>query len=66
MTNITVKKLVTFAILMESGEGVRAKAPSYVAEKWSLVMSCPENLLPTLLDIWNQKKYEKYCRQWRP
>jgi len=65
MTNITLKKLVAFAVLMESGDGIKMKSPDYIAEKWHLVADCPDDLLPTLMDPWNQAKYYDYLTFWK-
>jgi len=65
MRNLTIKQLIAFAVLMESGKGIKSKDPGYVAEKWKLVAGCPDDLLPTLMDIWNQAKYEDYLLYWK-
>ena len=56
------KNMVAFLILMENGEGVLSKAPSYIKEKWDLLQDCdyPESLL----DEKNKEKFEKYFERW--
>lgn len=65
MTNITLRKLVAFAVLMESGDGIRTKSPDYIAEKWHLATESPDDLLPTLMDVLNRAKYYDYLRTWK-
>ena len=65
MNNLTIKQLVAFAVLMEKGEGITTKSPTYVAEKWKLVALTPDHQLPTLMDIWNKAKYEEYLKTWK-
>ena len=64
MNNTWVKRLVAFAVLMESGDGVLSKDPKYIREKWQLCSTYHENRLPQLMDMQNRAKYKAYLREW--
>lgn len=57
-----LNQAIVFAILMENGEGIIGKVPSYVEEKLKSTsqMSQPE----CLLDPNNLAKYEKWQEKW--
>lgn len=54
-----LENIVTFCILMENGEGILSKAPSYIQEKFS---TCMDGGKP--LDMNNKLKYYKYFEKW--
>ena len=56
------KRLVVFAILMETGPGIEGKAPYYILEKYEAVMNDPNP--ETLLDPNNRTKFEKWVKMW--
>lgn len=58
-----IRNLVVFSILMENGEGLLGKAPSYISEKHELAVgfSEPEGLL----DASNLIKFQAYCEKWK-
>lgn len=60
----SLRQLIAFCVLMEQGEGILGKAPSYVLEKWELATLHPSDLLPTMLDERNQAKYKRYLAYW--
>ena len=60
----SLKTLIAFCVLMEQGEGILSKAPSYVLEKWDLAALHPTDLLSTMLDVHNQAKYKRYLKEW--
>lgn len=64
-TNDKLKRLVAFAILMESSEGIIGKAPYYVLEKFEETQAIHLNLLTQLLDSENKAKYDRYLKTWR-
>lgn len=59
---VSFKRMLVFAILMESGEGVLDKSPKYVEEKFFAAMEVPypENLL----DSPNTRKLREYEKRW--
>lgn len=57
----TFKNLVAFCVIMQSGQGISTKAPSYIKEKWG--MAC-DNCIVRSLDSGNQAKYDKYLEVW--
>ena len=62
MTNIKLKQLVVFAILMENNNGILEKSPSYILEKYDTTYG---NLMPEqLLDQKNLAKYKTYLKRW--
>lgn len=69
MTNRTLlKRLVAFAVLMESGRGIMTKHPDYVLEKWQLTLSgnaLPEDLLTQAMDFNNKEKFRRYLKEWK-
>ena len=60
----SLKTLIAFCVLMEQGEGILSKSPSYVLEKWELATLHPTDLLPTMLDQQNQAKFKRYLHYW--
>jgi len=56
-----LKRLVRFCVLMENHEGILGKAPSYIFEKWD---ACEEEN-SSILDMFNQYKYDEYMRRWK-
>lgn len=58
----TIDQLICFAILMEKGEGILGKAPTYVEEKYYACLSTPEP--QALLDADNLRKFAEYKRRW--
>lgn len=61
-----LEQLVAFCILMENGEGIITKAPSYLMEKYeSCSMRNSRSLLMGLLDMYNQAKFKRYLEMWR-
>lgn len=61
---MNLKQAVVFAILMENGDGILGKAPSYVWEKLMSAgtMEDPEHLL----DFGNTAKLEQWVVRWKP
>lgn len=62
---MTLEQLVTFAILMESHDGILYKSPRYIAEKWklcSLTTALP--YLEGLLDSTNKAKLAAWLHRW--
>ena len=61
-----LEQLVAFCVLMENGQGIVGKAPSYIFEKFK---SCSarqsREMLMGLLDCNNQAKFKKYLETWR-
>jgi len=57
-----IKRLVVFAVLMETGEGIVSKSPEYILEKYYSALSVrfPENLL----DLQNKTKFERWMDKW--
>lgn len=49
--------LISFCVLMENGEGILGKAPSYVLEKY-------QTANPALLDGFNEHKLLEYIERW--
>jgi len=62
---MTLRQAVVFAMLMEEGEGILGKAPSYVEEKLTACESLPDNLLVQLLHPSLHGKYHEYLTRWR-
>ena len=61
-----LEQLVAFCILMENGQGILTKAPSYIFEKFkSCGLRDSRQSLMGLLDMSNQAKFKKYLKTWR-
>jgi hypothetical protein len=59
---IDVERLVCFAVLMETGNGIVTKSPDYIREKYEACMKVP---YPAgLLDCWNEAKLEEWRTTW--
>lgn len=64
MSNLWLKRLVAFCVLMETGDGILTKSPDYVLEKWELARDINADLLEQLMDPINQAKFKKYLDTW--
>jgi hypothetical protein len=63
---MTIEQLVAFCVLMEKGQGIISKAPSYLMEKWkSCQMRESRNDLLGLMDLENATKFREYVKMWR-
>ena len=59
---MNIHQAVVFAILMENGDGIVGKAPSYVLEK---LKACSTTLEPeALLDESNLAKFKWWVKIW--
>ncbi len=59
---MTLKQALVFSILMQNGNGILDKAPSYIAEKLEICSMMPDP--KSLLDLKNQAIYEVYMGMW--
>lgn len=59
---MNIAQLVTFAILMQSGEGILGVAPSYIMEKYGVVQRYDRPEL--LLDSTNRKIFDDWVNMW--
>jgi len=57
--------VVAFCIIMQNGDGIISKSPSYIKEKWEqyLRKSTFDNMRG-ILDSKNQKKFEEWLSNW--
>lgn len=55
--------LICFLVLMENGEGIADKAPSYIREKRWVLDAGDEAF--TALDIHNMRKVKAWCNKWK-
>lgn len=64
--DMTLEQLVCFCVLMENGQGIVGKAPSYLFEKFKAVQhrDSRDSLLG-LLDLHNANKFREYIKTWR-
>jgi len=64
MNKITPEQfaLLCFLSLMEGGEGLLSKAPSYLEEKVAILKDGYDAY--GWLDIWNQRRVLKWCKEW--
>ena len=62
---LSIKQAVVFCILMENGNGIVDKAPSYILEKLKFCES-PSNeaFLNSVLDSKNESKLKIYEERW--
>ena len=60
---VEIKDIVGFCVLMQNGNGIMDKAPSYVREKFIALM---RNDIPfeRRLDNDNQTKLKAWCDRW--
>jgi len=54
-------KALVFAILMENGNGILDKSPSYIMEKWEMVK---DGMCEGLLDFINAGKLREWKEKW--
>lgn len=64
MTEIKLKQLVAFCILMQDGEGIIDNAPSYIEEKYESCIHTKNWHSEEILDSTNQAKFKEYCEKW--
>lgn len=66
INEITLYQIVTFAIIMENGQGILGKSPDYIKEKFEYCMreSDPE-YLEGVLDYVNQAKLHRWRDRWK-
>jgi hypothetical protein len=61
-----LEQLVAFCVLMEKGQSIISKAPSYLMEKYeSCEMRNSRNDLLGLMDAKNAAKFREYIKLWR-
>jgi hypothetical protein len=61
-----LEQLVAFCVLMEKGQGIISKAPSYLMEKYkSCEMRESRDDLLGLMDLKNASKFRAYIKTWR-
>jgi len=54
--------MLCFLVLMQNGEGLMDKAPSYITEKTYMLRSGYEAF--AALDIYNMRKVADWCKRW--
>tara|TARA_Y100001951_G_C11127003_1_gene176051 strand:+ start:68 stop:277 length:210 start_codon:yes stop_codon:yes gene_type:complete len=59
---MNIPQLVTFAVLMQNGEGILGKAPRYLLEKYDAVQN--RNNPSEMLDAQNKDIYDKWMEIW--
>lgn len=63
--HVTLNQLVTFAIIMENNQGIIAKSPDYIREKFNFCMSTDNfDYLLGILDSTNEAKMEVWKQRW--
>jgi len=61
-----IDRLVAFCVFMEHGEGITAKAPSYIEEKWiHCANAAGELVLLAPMDQENRQKYYDWVERWK-
>jgi hypothetical protein len=61
-----LEQLIAFCILMENGQGIVGKAPSYIFEKYEACSrTTKREWLRGMLDLHNQAKFDEYIKTWR-
>ena len=62
MKDVELLGIVSFLVMMENGEGLGSKAPSYILEKYRLIKDVPYAW--SALDIHNQRKVIEWGKKW--
>ena len=57
-------RLAAFVVMMQHGEGVMAKAPIYIEEKFLQCMQSPEEFLEQGMDDENTQLFRVWKRRW--
>ena len=66
LSEMTLKQVVGFCILMENGQGIVSKAPRYIDEKMTIMQrSKTDEQIKAPLDSDNQRKYDKWIETWK-
>jgi len=58
-----IERLVVFAILMETDDGIVGKSPAYIRKKFQQAMNLPNP--EQLLDWINIEKFKEWCENWK-
>jgi len=58
-----IERLVVFAILMETDDGIVGKSPDYIRKKFQQAMNLPNP--EQLLDWINIEKFKEWCKIWK-
>ena len=61
---MTLKQILVFSILMQNGEGIIGKAPSYIEEKLKICSGKNDYGVEGMLDDENFEKFKQYQRRW--
>ena len=64
MDALILKNLIVFCILMENNDGILAKSPDYIEEKYQAI-SWGSAGAKYLLDSKNLAKFNKYIERWK-
>ena len=64
MKELEFRNLISFLVLMETGEGIKDKAPSFVLEKFKDYVKSEQVDFRWGLDKPSQIKYHNYFRKW--
>lgn len=65
LSELALKRIVGFCILMENNQGIVGKAPDYIDEKMTSMHNCQsEYSIRGLLDLANQAKYDQWVERW--
>ena len=65
MTDNKLKNIVAFCALMENGNGIRGKAPSYIIEKFErYCLSDNETFKGGLHPLLRKEVFEEWIKRW--
>lgn len=57
-------RLTAFVVMMQHGEGIRSKAPIYIANKFLQCMGLPEEFLEHGMDDENKQRFKEWKERW--
>jgi hypothetical protein len=57
-------RLAAFAVMMQHGDGLMAKSPDYMVEKFLLCMELPEQYLEGIMDNENRFLFREWKKRW--
>lgn len=57
-------RLVAFITMMQHGEGLVVKAPSYIEEKFLMCMQTNEKYLKHAMDDENKQRFRDWKKRW--
>ena len=64
-TELGVRRLAAFVVLMQHGDGIMSKAPTYMLEKFFRYMQEPYEFMTQGMDTPSKELYLRWLARWK-